>query len=642
MSINRVERITAVLLLMGLFYTGVPGAATWYVDYDNGNDANTGTAAGSAWKHCPGDSAAAAGSTAALYRPQPGDIFLFRGGVVYHGSIVAGTSGSSNQCITYKGDVWPTGNVAVIEGTMAPSLNWRACTAEMCHGNPNWTNIVYADLGISLSPFTQFFDNGQRMYLAQTPNMSDPFWDDHYSEYFPVSVVNLSTESIRDQNVFTQSTTNYWDGAYVQVWRRPNVIGTLKVTRFVPATNTIYFTPMSADSIYGDRDQYYSMVNHISALDRPGEYIIDESMNRIFYWPYGDIRGSTVSASVHANGFDVNGQSYLALEGLHFRGYSGDARASAIVNNHTWEPVASSITVRNCEISWVRARDGRKGAVEFCNTQNLLIENCFVHHNPRNSGINLGSSYTIVRNNTIHKVGYKGIWFVGTEGRILNNVIDEINGTHGTPVSIFASVNVIMANNLVFARGEGVSFDCFCKNLVFYNNIVLSSSQGNPVFRQNTPDAERHEGYLLVANNVVLYSGSTHCAMGIIGPSANVEPDKIIVKNNIADGWSSTSVLYTQTSHNIYTGLSWSMTADRGWYLMPGELVRTDLNSIFVNPAQNDYRLAANSPARAAGVNLEETLPQELKDIFPILTGAGTTAVIHVLIPARGISEHIK
>jgi hypothetical protein len=98
-------------------------AETYYIDFADGVDSNSGTATATAWKHCPGDTAAT-GNSAAL-TPLAGDFVVFKGGVTY--SIADGTyismkgSGSSvGGDITYiSGHVhsspWGTGR-AVIDG----------------------------------------------------------------------------------------------------------------------------------------------------------------------------------------------------------------------------------------------------------------------------------------------------------------------------------------------------------------------------------------------------------------------------------------------------------------------------------------------------------------------------------------------
>ena len=77
-------------------------AATYYVDFQGGSDAASGTSPRAALKHCPGDEAAegtAAGTTLA-----PGDTVLFKGGVHYRGHLTMRWSGAKGKPITYDGN----------------------------------------------------------------------------------------------------------------------------------------------------------------------------------------------------------------------------------------------------------------------------------------------------------------------------------------------------------------------------------------------------------------------------------------------------------------------------------------------------------------------------------------------------------
>ncbi len=118
-------------------------AGTFYVDYEQGVDSNTGTQTDAPWKHAPGDTAALGNAKSA--KLQPGDVVKFKGGVVYHGSISIPDSGAEGKPITYDGNLagdWGTGK-AIIDGS-TPLENLKQCaTAEEAWGNPNFKNIYW-------------------------------------------------------------------------------------------------------------------------------------------------------------------------------------------------------------------------------------------------------------------------------------------------------------------------------------------------------------------------------------------------------------------------------------------------------------------------------------------------------------------
>src|SRR5579864_8226566 len=73
---------TAAILTATLLATARPGnAASYFVDYAGGADANNGTSTNAAWKHCPGDPSAT--GTPASTNLAAGDTVFFKGGVTY-------------------------------------------------------------------------------------------------------------------------------------------------------------------------------------------------------------------------------------------------------------------------------------------------------------------------------------------------------------------------------------------------------------------------------------------------------------------------------------------------------------------------------------------------------------------------------
>lgn len=105
-----------VFFLVLFFGSSLSWSATYYVDFSGGSNACTGVAQTSAWKNCPGDSAAS--QVPAQTSLVAGDTVIFRGGVVYKGQVSVKWSGSASAQITYDGNsagTWGTGK-ALIDG----------------------------------------------------------------------------------------------------------------------------------------------------------------------------------------------------------------------------------------------------------------------------------------------------------------------------------------------------------------------------------------------------------------------------------------------------------------------------------------------------------------------------------------------
>ena len=124
-----------IICLCLMVLAGTVSATTYYVDYDSGVDTRTGQTPALAWKHSPGDPAAA--SIARSTALKGGDVVLFKGNVIYRGNIVPATSGTSGNPISFKGNGWGTGQ-AIIDGSNPITTAWTRCaSANDCQGNPH-------------------------------------------------------------------------------------------------------------------------------------------------------------------------------------------------------------------------------------------------------------------------------------------------------------------------------------------------------------------------------------------------------------------------------------------------------------------------------------------------------------------------
>jgi hypothetical protein len=597
------------ILLCVLYFSAY--SQTYYVDFENGNDVNGGLTEQTAWKHCPGDENAT--SSPKNITLNPGDTILFKGGVAYRGAITLKFGGDSLLPIIYKGDAWGT-EKAIVTGTEILDITWSACqSADEANGNPNWQNIYYATFQGEISPFTHFFQDGEKLYPAQSPNISDPFWEDKINEYYPVPIGKITRTSIQDETVLIHPNIDHFRTAYVLIWVVPNVIDIRKINSFDTATNTIQFDSLASNAIYGNRDQYFSIVNNFDGLDRQGEFVIDEDNKKIFLWPYSPINNSELTYSTRAEGFCTNNKSNIIIEGFDISGmYSNDV-AHGVWNNRYWDEPSKNLTIRNNDFSWIRCKNGKKGAIELSNIEGVLIENNTIRNIQRNCGMLLSSKNIIIKNNFIQKNGYKGLWFMGVENaQVLNNTFIECTGTHGNPVSIFTSKNCLFADNHMTGNGELLTYNAN-ENFVVHNNLLVAgfdgvTETGTSIVREN---GDIGIGYHLFTNNTILYS-STNFGFGI---SAHpIDPLKQIICNNIVDGGD--NFLTNQISNNIYTGESWKMK-NESWHLSEGEFYAFNLDTIFTNPGDNNFTLFSESLARNKGKDLTTVIPLEIKNLFP-------------------------
>lgn len=616
--------ITSALLLCCCVLAQPLWAATYYVDYAAGDDGNDGRSREKPWRHSPGDASIDKASNPGATTLLPGDTVLFRGGVIYHGSIRVLASGAKDQPITYTGEGWPGDKPgeerAIIDGSEPLLGAWQPCRKEDCRDNPNWERLRWLELPDGAHALNiHFYDAAGRLWLAQDPKMPDPFWEDDKSAYYKIPAASVTRSSITDATRFNQSDPAYWSGAFALLWINPNSIVTLPIDSFDPAQHTIRFRELQANAIYADKEQRFSLSNHIDLLTRPGEYIVDQERRRIVLWPRQESDPAAIQQVVREFCFDMRRQSHVTITGFRLRRTTYACIKDSLMNNGG--PPGENLVVANCELTQVKTTNGPGGSgIRLNNYRNVTIAGCHIHHNQRTSGICITKTTGLrVLNNTFDNNGYKGLWLMGdSDVRILNNTFKQHFGTHGTDASIFSSQNVLFADNTIYdSRIEIFSFEGD-ENLALHNNLFLGNGDKWGIVRQNGSNLK---GFLSITNNLVLNSGSNN---GLYMANAKDPQARYIVVNNIVDGWmASTFPPSYIVRNNLYTGLGWAQAAQYKWALGQNESVETDLMKIFLkdldykDPSDGGCTIRPDGIAAGKGVDLKEVLPREVFAAFP-------------------------
>ncbi len=193
-------RLAGACLLSLSLLTAAAAAATYYVDYAGGDDANSGTGADQAFKHCPGDEAATA--NASTTRPAAGDVIRFKGGVVYRGSVAVTGSGEAGRPILYDGNTDGTYGQgrAIIDGA-EPLAGLTPCrSAATAYGNPNYRHIQWAAVPAGATWGGINLCQGDRtLAVAQDPNPSDPLFQERPADY--VATDGSQVQTLTDLSV---------------------------------------------------------------------------------------------------------------------------------------------------------------------------------------------------------------------------------------------------------------------------------------------------------------------------------------------------------------------------------------------------------------------------------------------------------
>ena len=569
-----------------------PNRGTYFVNFDDGLDTNDGLSTRTAWKHAPGD-AGATGNAASIHLT-PGNTVLFKGGVLYRGSITINASGAEGKPITYKGDGWGW-EKAVVDGSEPLTTNWTPCASPGdCGGNPNWSHIFYTTAPPGYDYFTPLYTNDDFLWFSQSPSPSDPLYYENRLEFHEVPKGDpnavITRTSLTDPRYLTQTDPGFWTGSYISVWCIPNVVRTVRISGFDPASHTLYFDDIVND-LYTDRSEYYSLLNHPTLIDGPRKYAL---RNQLIYAWLDNPGQPAITVGRRNRGINVYGHSNIVIEGFKvqkfYGGKGGWGQGVGILSENTGH-TASNIIIRNNDITRISAFQ-KSGALYLdAENVNAIVEGNRITEN-RNRGILASARNLRVRNNLITRVTGTGMLLMWVNhGEVVYNTLNDIRGSHANGISVYdGCVDVLVANNLVLNAlmpftAEASTGLCVFGNILdsggWDNNLDLwSGMTGTNCFVNNTLPRNRR-----------------HYAMTGISASD-------IVMNNIVDGGGGGTHNY-----NVYTGLGWDQSATYGWSLGAGEIVSQDLQILFASPQTNDFRLKKGSPAIDAGVNPLYLLP---------------------------------
>ena len=579
-------------------------AATYYVDFAAGSDTSAGTSPDAAFKHSPGDPTAADQAKAVAL--VPGDTVLFKGGVVYRGSVVTAASGAEGKPITFDGNTAGTFGQgrAIIDGSELLT-GWQFCaSAEECGGNPNFKSIYRVEVNPPTNPLlANLYQGDEMLWPAQDPNIKDPFYQDRYAEYRPFDAAKVSPISIVDETFFTQTASGAWDGAYVAIWAKPNYVYYQKVTGYEPEAHRVSFEKLSAE-YYADRPGRYSMLNSLAVLDMPGEYVFRDQGGKTFayLWPVAMAKGGlanlSVSVSRRSFGFDLNGQSYLTVRGLEIRNFVSRKphRGAGVTND---QGSVAGLVVRDNIIRHC-AKDPlsgwKHGAINLGGANRSRIEKNELSENRGCVGTFAGGEDMVVQGNTVRRCGYVGIWVMGGKRtQVLGNTVLDCLGTHSDGMAVYQnSEDVLVRGNTIINSQMAMSLENGKGHTFCYN--VFHSAGGTWTF-----------AYWRNCTDVKIFNNVLFCEGGNVGLMLTSDLPGLVVKNNIIHGAGLPRT--ADVSHNLYTNVMF-VQEKPGWKPTAGESIEKDLSKVFVDAAKRDFRLKPGSPAIDAGtdVGLKEDL----------------------------------
>jgi hypothetical protein len=272
----------------------VAGETVRYIDYEGGNDANLGSRS-APWKHHPWDKRA----TGMAAQASGSITYVFKGGVIYRGSLKTSESGQPGNPIRLTRDPsWGDGEAWIV-GSQAIEGGWkRASSADVPEGMPEPENIWMIELPDMAEPWCIWLRNGEditRIHLAREPDWEISNPDFVMSEW--LSFDGPSREKkVAEGGAPTGSREN-WDEDLKQLSTDPNFFGDStriwtmwsggpfsamgtpfmgKIVKYDPESATIERTTMGIAyfGLAGHDDSYY-LEHHPAFLDQPGEFYFE-------------------------------------------------------------------------------------------------------------------------------------------------------------------------------------------------------------------------------------------------------------------------------------------------------------------------------------------------------------------------------
>lgn len=340
-----------------------------------------------------------------------------------------------------------------------------------------------------------------------------------------------------------------------------------KITGISPSTGDL---TMQDATTYGiTAGLRYRVVNAPEELDMPGEYYVDRSSGKLFYWPRTPIQSSrTVVSMLEGPIIQAQNTANVRFQGIVFRYGRGNA-----INSYTTD----GLSVVNCEMKNLGQRGFfgwgvTRNRVEACDIYNTGYSGIYIQGGDRAT---LTSGANLVLNNAIHDVANvvqgseAGVYIVGVGTRVANNAIHDMACD---AVVFHGNDHVIEKNEIVrVCREKGDAGAIYTvDDMTMQGNIVRNNLIREVVARAPSASLNRLTGVYL--DNFT--SGTTVYGNAIVDSSVGIHITggrDNIVQNNI----------FLRCGMSIYAdsrGMTWNPAP-----VMPGGAVYNRLRAFNLN-----------------------------------------------------------
>ncbi len=527
-----ITRFIIICALLSFF--SISHAETYYVS-NSGNDSNAGNNESQAWLSL---------EKVNSFSFSPGDQILFKRGDEWKGGILLNQSGTPENPIIYG--AYGVGEKPIFHGDRR-TIGW----------SHHEGNIYKATVS---NPINQLSWNDETMQLARYPD----------STYLYMS-------SIASNTTFSceELPASDWVGATAILRLVPWGFEAKKISGSSGNSLTIESFPYGSYAM-NSGDPFF-IINSLTTLDSPGQWVYEESTNTLYFWPpEGSVpNDESVRVSIDEYGFKGTDISFVNIQDICISGFQKDGillsglcsnitiHNTDLINNyecgiHVYDDEANNNIVISDNLISGSNRDGIRLTGINCSITNNTIQNislmaniglnAFIDSYNTASGILLYPiSESLISHNKLDNIGYNGIMFYGTNNSVEYNRINRACLTlqdGGGIYSHLEQTGSVLKNNIISNCGPandqscfGIYMDATSVGMTIEDNTVFSCSR-NGIFTSNCSNITV-SGNTLFDNNVSQYLARHHV-------------EDIPMFNNIVSG----NVFFAKTANNWQSSMN--------------------------------------------------------------------------------------
>ncbi len=404
---------------------------------------------------------------------------------------------------------------------------------------------------------------------------------------------------IKDEERITQDDPKWYDSMFVGVHGGNNHVYFARVKSYQPGTNRLQM-PHFGGTTYPTTK--YALFNSPKFLELPGEWCVqplEKGKARVFLLPEKLENGqpANIGYPVLKNGIAFgDGASHIQIRGFLIQRFS--AGTGAVSTKGRGDSKSSNLLIANCEIRFISGNAG----ISLNHAEEVAVEDCLIHHCPGwtvGIYVNRVSNFRLSRNRLDTNSGSGIRHYESKNGVVEDNVILNHFGMHSSAINLYEGCRDIrLEGNYI---QNTVAINRSAENFVFRNNVIDGLGKTTvavAMWTSGKVGGRTIKNLEFVNNTFVNTDLNATWSAAIFGQQKGTpgSPEGLVIRNNILDGLGQD--LPGIIENNIFT----RKVEDR--FMGKDCVVDTDLNALFINPAEGDFRRKPGGPKMDVGANV--------------------------------------